>query len=242
MKFKALLFDINGTVTDILTSESGDTLFRVTANFLNYHGVKISPELLKERYFDLNRQQRRESPETFPEFDVRKIFHRLIEEFGDRTVVPVNLASQAGIVFRAASLYRLEPYSGVIEVLTMLKKRFRMAAISDGQSLWARQELRMAGLERFFEFAIISGNHGFRKPDKRMFSLALERLRAAPGETLYVGNDMYRDIYGAREAGVKTVFFKSNQGEQAFAGAEPDYIIYNFNELPRAVEFLEQKG
>lgn len=242
MKFKALLFDINGTVSDILTSESDEELYRVTANFLKYHGVKISSGELKALYFDLNRQQRHESPEEFPEFDVKKIFQAVIEEYGTPSVVPVDLAAQAARVFRAASLFHLEPYTGVIEVLTMMKKRYHMAAVSDGQSLWAVPELRMAGLEKFFEFVIVSGDHGFRKPDKRMFSLALERLRITPEQAVYVGNDMYRDVFGAKNAGMKSIFFKSNQGEHAFSGAEPDYIIYNFNELPRAVEFLEQNS
>lgn len=239
MKFKALLFDINGTVTDILTSESDEELYRVTANFLKFNGVSVSPGELKALYFDLNRQQRHESPEEFPEFDVKKIFQTVIEEYGDHAHVPVNLAAQAATVFRAASQYRLEPYTGVTEVLTMMKKRYHLAAVSDGQSLWARPELRMAGLEKFFEFVIVSGDHGFRKPDKRMFTMALEKLHITPAETIYVGNDMYRDVYGAKNAGIKSIFFKSNQGEHGFCGAEPDYIIYSFNELPRAVEFLE---
>jgi putative hydrolase of the HAD superfamily len=240
MKFKALLFDINVTVTDILTSESDDGLYRVTANFLNFHGVKISQEELKTLYFELNRKQRRESPEEFPEFDVKKIFQTVIDRYGDPVRVPLSLAAQTAVVFRSASCCRLEPYTGVTEVLSVMKKHYRMAAVSDGQSIWARNELRMAGLEKFFEFAVISGDHGFRKPDRRMFSLALEQLKLAPHEAVYVGNDMYRDVYGAKNAGLKSIFFKSNQGEQSFSGAEPDYIIYNFNELPRAVEFLEQ--
>jgi putative hydrolase of the HAD superfamily len=73
-----------------------------------------------------------------------------------------------------------------------------------------------------------------------MFELALEQLQIAPSEAVYVGNDMYRDVYGAKNAGMKSIFFRSNQGEQNYSGAEPDYIIYNFNELPRAVAFLEE--
>ena len=62
----------------------------------------------------------------------------------------------------------------------------------------------------------------------------------SPEEVLYIGNDMYRDIYGAHEAGMKTVFFKSNQGDHEKHGAEPDYIIYHFSELPRAIKFLSE--
>ena len=239
MKFKVLLFDINGTVTDILTSESDEEVYRVTANFLKLNGVKITSGELKALYFDLNRSQRRESAEEFPEFDVRKIFQAVIEEYGERRFVPVNLAVQAALVFRGASLFRLAPYTGVTEVLTMMKKRYHLAAVSDGQSLWALSELRAAGLDKFFEFVIVSGDHGFRKPDKRMFSLALKRLQLTPEETVYVGNDMYRDVFGAHEIGMKTVFFRSNQGEQNFCGAHADYIIYHFRELLNAVEFLK---
>ena len=241
-KFKALLFDINGTVANIYTSESDEELYRVTANFLKFHGVQISPGELKALYFDLNRQQRHESSEQFPEFDVEKIFQSVIDEYGADAACDPGLAALAATVYRAASMYLLEPYTGVTEVLTMMKKNYRLAAVSDGQSLWARPELRMAGLDKFFEFAIVSGDHGFRKPDKRMFELALEKLEIAPHEAVYVGNDMYRDVFGCKNAGLKSIFFKSNQGEHAFAGAEPDYIIYNFNELPRAVEFLEQNS
>ena len=241
-KFKALLFDINGTVSNIYTSESDEELYRVTANFLKFHGVQISPGELKAFYFDLNRQQRHESPEQFPEFDVEKIFQSVIDEYGADAACDPGLAALAATVYRAASMYLLEPYTGVTEVLTMMKKNYRLAAVSDGQSLWARPELRMAGLDKFFEFAIVSGDHGFRKPDKRMFELALEKLEIAPHEAVYVGNDMYRDVFGCKNAGLKSIFFKSNQGEHSFAGAEPDYIIYNFNELPRAVEFLEQNS
>ena len=59
---------------------------------------------------------------------------------------------------------------------------------------------------------------------------------------IFVGNDMYRDVFGANRLGIKTVFFKSNQGEQRKSGAEPDYIIYDFRQLPEAVRFLEARA
>ena len=241
-KFKALLFDINGTVSDIYTCDDDEKVFRTTANFLGYHGVEIGSNILREKYMTLNHEQRRKSGEEFPEFDVVKIFRDIIREFAaadmeNEEIIAVN----ASLVYRAASLLHLEPYPGVKEILGALKKNYRLGAISDGQSVWGRAELRMAGLEKFFEFVLISGDLGFRKPDERMFSMALEKLQLKNSEVIYVGNDMYRDVFGAKNAGMKTVFFKTNQGEHGFSGADPDYIIYNFNELPRAVAFLEDQ-
>ena len=58
-------------------------------------------------------------------------------------------------------------------------------------------------------------------------------------DVLFVGNDMYRDVFGGQKIGMKTVFFKSNQGTQEKAGVQPDYIIYNFPELLNAIRFFE---
>ena len=82
---------------------------------------------------------------------------------------------------------------------------------------------------------------GYRKPDVRMFELMLKKLSLNSDEVLFIGNDMYRDVFGAKQLGIESVFFKSNQGDQRNRGAEPDYIIYNFWELPKAVRFLEDK-
>ena len=67
-------------------------------------------------------------------------------------------------------------------------------------------------------------------------------MRLKPDEVLFVGNDMYRDVFGAHEAGMKTIFFKSNQGDHKSYGVEPDYIIYDFKQLPQAVDFLAAKA
>ena len=53
-----------------------------------------------------------------------------------------------------------------------------------------------------------------------------------------VGNDIFRDIYGGNAVGMKTVFFRSNQGDWENKQGKPDYVIYNFNELPAAINFL----
>jgi putative hydrolase of the HAD superfamily len=69
----------------------------------------------------------------------------------------------------------------------------------------------------------------------------LAAMNMKPSEVLFVGNDMYRDVYGAQKLGMKTVFFKSNQGTQEKEGVKPSYIIYNFPELLNAIRFFEDQ-
>ena len=243
MKIKGLLFDFNGTLIDILTNEGEETPYRVVSNFLALHNVKISPWLLKEEYFRRNKEQRNRSGEEHPEFDVGKIFQGILSGYSRKEMPEEEKKSLVRItaeVFRSAMTYKLQTYEGVGEVLDLLKSRYLMGAVSDGQSLWAMPEMRACGLEGYFSPVIVSGDYGFRKPDKRLFLAALEKMKIAPEEAVYIGNDMYRDVYGAGECGMKTIFFRSNQGDHSFHGKEPDYIIYNFRELPEAIQFLEE--
>jgi len=56
-------------------------------------------------------------------------------------------------------------------------------------------------------------------------------MAVAAENALYVGNDMYRDIYGAQEAGLTTVMFDSDQGGKTYRDCKPDYTITDFRNL-----------
>jgi len=47
-------------------------------------------------------------------------------------------------------------------------------------------------------FLTYQGDHGYRKPDRRLFQLALDGMAVAAENTLYIGNDMQHDIFGAQ--------------------------------------------
>lgn len=132
-------------------------------------------------------------------------------------------------------------YPGVENTIRQVRKKYLLAILTDGQTAYAIPELNAVGLSGFFDPIVISGNFGYRKPDERLFKTALAAMNMEPTEVLFVGNDMHHDVYGAGRLGIKTVFFKSNQGTQEKAGVQPDYIIYNFPELLNAIRFFENE-
>jgi putative hydrolase of the HAD superfamily len=99
--------------------------------------------------------------------------------------------------------------------------------------------MRAVGIEGYFNPIIVSGDFGYRKPDHRLFTAALKALKLTPENVLFVGNDMFRDIYPANQLGIKSVFFSSNQGSKQHDCAKPDYIIYQFSEMRQAIAFFE---
>jgi putative hydrolase of the HAD superfamily len=247
MIVRGLIFDINGTLTDIHTNEWHDDVYRVLSNLLSYQGISLGPNAVKESYFQIMKEQRAACGERYPEFDAVGIFREIIArhstDFTRR--LPPEKREQLPRFFaethRAASRYRLQLYPGVEDTIKRLLQNYHLAIISDGQTAYAVPELNAVGLFGYIDPVIVSGDFGYRKPDKRLFESALTAMKMEPSEVLFVGNDMYNDILGAQTLGIKTVFFRSNQGQQEKGGVEPDYIIYNFPELLNAVRFFEKR-
>lgn len=244
MKIDAILFDVNGTLTDILTDEGKPEIYRTLQDFLRYRGIRLRKSEIHSLYFRYMKEQQERSSEEHPEFDAVKIFQRIMEErpYSLQSSSPSErLAPILADLFRTASLCKeLHTYPNVREVIQSLQ-RYRMGVVSDGQRAWARAELEAVDLLEHFHPVIVSGDFGFRKPDRRLFERALEILEVEPQNAVFVGNDMYRDVYGAKQVGMRSIFFRSNQGDHESRGVEPDYIIYEFAQLPVAVEFLENK-
>jgi putative hydrolase of the HAD superfamily len=224
MNVKGIIFDINGTLSDIQTNEWHDDVYRVMSNLLSYQGILLEPNVVKDLYFQIMKEQRAANGERHPEFDVIGIFRKVItqhsREFtrGLPTQKLEQLPRLLAETHRAASRFRLQPYPGVMDIIRQLHPKYHLAIISDGQTAYAVPELNAVGLSGYFDPIIISGDFGYRKPNERLFTAALTAMKMEPSEVLFVGNDIYRDVYGAQRLGMKTVFCKSNQGTQEKEG------------------------
>jgi putative hydrolase of the HAD superfamily len=237
MDIRAVAFDVNGTLVRILADDDEERIFRAAAHFLTYQGIDLHRQELRDSYFQLMKEQLRASPEQYPEFDAVGIWRSIIEAQGSdftRTLpaaklqqMPLFLAEMCrGISRRQLGLY---PY--VMEMLDVLRAHYPLAIITDAQRMYARGELHKVGLLGYFDPIVVSGDHGYRKPDRRLFQYALDGMGVVASNALYVGNDMYRDIYGAREAGLTTVLFDSNQGAKTYRDCVADYTITDFRDL-----------
>jgi putative hydrolase of the HAD superfamily len=243
MKLKGIIFDINGTLTDILTDEGYEEIYRAISHFLIYRGIFLNRWEVKDAYYRIMDEQRTSGGEKYPEFDAVGIWREFLRRYSPKSKgkpkssdpTPRFLAE----MYRGISRFRLTLYPEVKAVLDELRPHYRMAVVSDGQSAWAKPEIKAVGLDGYFDPVIVSGDFGYRKPDRRLFNAALSAMKLRPEQVIFVGNDMYRDVYGAGRLGMKTVFFSSNQGQKEMAGMSPDYIIYRFSELRQAVDFLQ---
>jgi HAD superfamily hydrolase (TIGR01509 family) len=111
----------------------------------------------------------------------------------------------------AEAMYRLDfdpdchqMFPDVPEVLAAIRGRgCKLALVSDFH-YDLRPELAASGVARYFDAFVISFEHGFQKPDPRMFTTALEELELDAREVLMVGDRASHDG-GAVAVGVDTL-------------------------------------
>jgi len=240
MAIKGILFDLYGTLIDIETDESLEEIYRGIAHYLIYQGVYVHRWEVRDRYYRIMKQQKELCGEECPEIDVEAIWNAFLRQEGVKAApARQRLALTLAHIYRGISRKRLQLYPGVKEVLDSLRPNYRMGLVSDAQPCYALPEMKAMGLDGYFDPVIISAHYGFRKPDRRLNEMALDTMKLTPTEVISVGNDMYRDIYGAARLGIKTIFVDSNQGDKHHENATPDYIARRFEEVLKGVAVLQ---
>ena len=123
----------------------------------------------------------------------------------------------------------------ILDILQALKSRdIKIGLISNADIIdckyWSQSLLF-----RYFDDAVFSCNVGLLKPDKQIYELAMQRLNVFPEQCLFVGDGGSNELYGAKSAGMGTVFSEMletksiEQRETIMKHA--DYHIKHINEL-----------
>jgi len=239
MGVKGIIFDLYGTLIDIETDESMEEIYRAIAHFLTYKEIYIHRGEVRDLYYQLLKQEKEKSREEYPEISVQAIWGAFLARHGLEAGSGFHeLALTLAYLYRGISRKRLQLYPSVKSVLDQLRPHYRMGIVSDGQPCWALPEMRALGLGTYFDPVIVSGDHGFRKPDPRLIEKALDLMGVTSSEVLFVGNDMYRDIHGASRLNIKTIFLRSNQGRQSYSQTTADYVATEFEGVLRGVKLL----
>ncbi len=258
MSIRAVLFDLYGTLIHIETDETLPEIYRHIARYLSYHRINLDGAELQERYFDLMKKQKRVSGEAYPEMDARALWRDILSH-GSRHFRPEafaqegekkqnevakrreRLARELVKLHRALSRRLIERYPGAKGLLQSIVDDFRLGIVSDAQRDFALPEMRITKIRKYFPVRTISGDFGYRKPDARLFLQTCARLDVRPEETIYVGNDMYRDIYGAKQAGLHTILVWTDQGRKDYNDTHADYDARDLYQALEGIRFLDQK-
>ena len=136
---------------------------------------------------------------------------------------------------------------GMGEALRQCKARVRkLALVADTRPGTAANVLGQHGLLDLFDCLAISETVGVEKPDPLIFQAALDALGIAPadhGRVAMVGNNLERDIAGAKRLGLITIFLHWNERRRTTpltADETPDYTVHDAAELVALIARLAE--
>ena len=67
--------------------------------------------------------------------------------------------------------------------------------------------LKIVGFDKYITDVFCSQEIGFQKPSKEYFKTILNRLNLNPVEIVFVGDDIEKDVYGARGVGIIPIHY-----------------------------------
>lgn len=128
------------------------------------------------------------------------------------------------------------------EVLDDLRDRgYELAVISNTfvpGFVMDRHLEEMSLIDRF-PIRVYSSDVGYRKPDRRIFDVALERLGLSAHAATYVGDLPHIDVIGARRAGMNAIWMNREGAAPAANGRTVDVTqIRRITELPETLARL----
>jgi len=91
------------------------------------------------------------------------------------------------------------------DLLAELKAAGYLLGVISNRDLPFDEELAQLGLDEYFTLSISGGEAGSKKPEAGIFNYTLKRADARPDQTMYVGDNYFADVVGARNAGLHPV-------------------------------------
>ncbi|MFZ3266825.1 MAG: haloacid dehalogenase type II [Terriglobales bacterium] len=189
--FTTISFDCYGTLIDW---ESG--ILPVLRMVLARHERTLADAAILELYGEFEAEA-----ESGPYRSYREVLQSVVQAFGDRlnfVATPAEVSS----LHESVSLW--SPFPDTVVALHQLKKRFKLAVISNiDDDLFAATQKH---LDVEFDAVITAQQAGSYKPAIHNFELALRRLALPPERLLHAAQSIYHDIVPARSLGIATVW------------------------------------
>jgi len=132
----------------------------------------------------------------------RMFYARLLKELASEDAALCDELVKA--TQHSANWCKIRP--GTREILDRMGKRYALAVISNADGKIAAV-LERCGIADCFRSITDSGLVGHEKPHPVIFEQALRSMRAAPEQSLYVGDVYCVDYLGATRAGMQAILF-----------------------------------
>jgi 2-haloacid dehalogenase len=215
------MFDLYGTVVDM---QAGLTL--AVTPYLRAKGWKGEPSRLvtwwRRTHFENSMIDALLDRTHIP---YREIGHISLSYTLERAGVPHTREEVERLV---SEIERLKPFPDVVEALGLLKRKYRLVILSNGDPDMLEAIQPHLGIA--FDRVISVAEAGRFKPHAAAYRKAAEIMAARPEEILFVANHAF-DCVGAKAFGMRAAFV--DRRKRPFGGwpYQPDLVVGDFREL-----------
>jgi len=98
-------------------------------------------------------------------------------------------------------------FDGAIEILEYLQPKYNLHIITNGFKEVQQGKLNKANIDHYFQTVTNSEMVGVKKPNPKIFNHALTMAKAAPGNSIMIGDNYEADIMGALNLGFDAICF-----------------------------------
>ena len=215
---KAVVFDLDNTLVDFMAMKSQAVEAAIRA--MQDAGLKLPSEDIKGRINEIYKQKGIEFQSVFDEL--------LYNEFSK---IDYKILSSGVIAYRRAREAALVPYPHVyLTLMELMKMHMKLGVVSDAPAKEAWLRLCYLNFHHMVDAVVTFDDTGERKPAPGPFRKVLDKLGVKAGEALMIGDWAERDVVGAKQVGMKTVF--ARYGDTfGTVNANADYDISDIAEL-----------
>ncbi len=213
---KAVMFDLGHTLINYHNDwrdPERRAVAKVAGRVCDASPNGASPENVSKYLLDLLEQGRKVKQEQHLEIPLVDVlgncFHRFAVE-GDEELMELSLEE-----FYAVLLEHREIVPGTREMLQFVKDSdFLIGLVSDVAwglpSYFPQRDMEHYGLLEFFDDMVFSTDVGLRKPNPKIFKIALSNVGVSADCSYFVGNNLQCDILGALNVGMIAVLKESD--------------------------------
>lgn len=219
---KAVIFDLDQTLLDRTTS---------LINFLTWQTnyFRLVPNQIKQqfiqRFLDID-----ENGKVWKDV----VYEKLTQEFMIKHISKEQLLESYINDFNKFSCC----FRNVEETILDLKQKgYLIGLVSNGKTPFQEHNFYALGLSEFFSSIIVSEAVGLRKPDPKIFLLSCKQLGVHPYDCIFVGDNELADIQGAKDVGMKTIFFHPNSEVESIISDTNLHDYENFSEILNHLKF-----
>jgi putative hydrolase of the HAD superfamily len=232
MHIRCVTFDLDDTLW-----WCAPVIQRAEARFyawLEAHYPQIPARYRPEDLLEHRKGFMRERPQLAHDLTtLRKHWLRLLAEEGgyDETLV------EPGFTVYWEARNEVEVFDETHDLLQRLRADFRLGAVTNGNA-----DVRRIGIDHYFDFVIRSEEIGAAKPHPEIFMAALLAGEVSAGEAVHVGDDPVRDIQGAAEAGLRTIWVNLREDDWPLEGVRPSATVTRLDEVAQVLAAWQNRG